>query len=66
MTFGGKIKEAREFKGLTQNQLAELLNVKQNALSRWETGTCEPSIDIIRQLCVALECEPNFLFGWGF
>ena len=33
------IKEMREKRNLTQKQLAELLEVKQSNISRWEAGT---------------------------
>lgn len=33
-----KLKEARQNKGLSQNTVAEMLNVSRQAVSRWETG----------------------------
>ena len=33
-----KLKEARQKKNLSQNAVAEKLNVSRQAVSRWETG----------------------------
>ena len=48
MSIGQVIKVVREERGLTQSQFAHELFVTQQALSRWEKGTAEPSIDMIR------------------
>lgn len=32
----------RKSKGVTQEQLAEVLNISAQAVSKWETGTCQP------------------------
>lgn len=37
----------RKDKGVTQEQLAEQLNVSNKSVSRWETGTNMPDLDII-------------------
>ena len=39
---GAFIKELRKEKGLTQEQLAENLNVSGRTVSRWETGVNIP------------------------
>ena len=35
---GNLLKKLRSEKGLTQEQLAEILNVSNRTVSRWETG----------------------------
>jgi|GEM_PF-6299140 len=59
-----RIKEARQLKGLTQIELSALLNVKQNTISQYETGASEPSAEMISKIARALDCDPNFLFGF--
>ena len=44
---GGFLKELRKEKGLTQEQLAELMYVSDRTVSRWETGSNLPSLDIL-------------------
>jgi transcriptional regulator with XRE-family HTH domain len=39
---GGRLRELREQKGLTQSQLAELVGVKRDAIARWEADVREP------------------------
>ena len=43
MTYGTRIKQARETRRLTQEQLAEQLDISRQAVSKWENGTSEPS-----------------------
>lgn len=45
MELNKKLTELRKDKGLTQLELAELLNVSRQAVSRWEVGTASPSLD---------------------
>ena len=47
---GGFLKELRKEKGLTQEQLAEILFVSGRTISRWETGTNMPDLSILIQL----------------
>ncbi len=50
----GAIKALREKKGLTQNQLAQMLNVSDKAVSKWETAKGLPDITLIEPLAAAL------------
>ena len=45
--FGAFLKTLRKEKGLTQEQLAEMLHVTNRTVSRWETGANFPDIDIL-------------------
>lgn len=47
---GAFIKELRKEKGLTQEQLAEQLNVSRRTVSRWETGSNLPDLDILIEM----------------
>ena len=44
------LKELRKEKPITQEQLAEYLNVSNRSVSRWETGNNLPDLDILIQL----------------
>ena len=41
MTFGEKLQKLRTRAGLSQDQLAELLDVSRQAVSKWESGVSQ-------------------------
>ena len=47
---GNFLRELRKSKGLTQEQLAEHLNVAGRTVSRWETGMTMPNLDLLIEL----------------
>lgn len=47
---GRFLQELRKEKGLTQEQLAENLYVARRTVSRWETGSNMPDLDVLVQL----------------
>ena len=44
---GSFLKELRQEKGMTQEQLAEQLNVSNRSVSRWETGSNLPDLSML-------------------
>lgn len=50
MEFSSKIKKLRTAKGLTQKQIADYLNVSQNAIYNWENGKREPNMDMQKKI----------------
>ncbi len=55
--FGKRVKELRDGKGMTQEDLADAANLFRTYLSRIETGTANPSLTVIHTLARALS-EP--------
>lgn len=49
------IMEKRKSIGLTQQQLADQLNVSFQAVSKWENGTTYPNVEILKNLATVLE-----------
>ena len=53
------VKELREKAHMTQQQLADLLHVSKDALSKWEQGVNQPKIDMEMRIanifCVSLD-----------
>lgn len=45
----------RKEKNLTQGQLAEILNISNKTISKWETGKSMPDYSLINPLCEALD-----------
>lgn len=51
MSIGKNIKKARQEADMTQEQLAELLNISVSAVSQWESDKTTPDISMIPALC---------------
>ena len=47
---GSFIKELRKEKGLTQEQLSEQFQVSRRTISRWETGSNLPDLDLLIEM----------------
>ncbi len=58
-----RIKKSRKEKGLTMNELAKIMGVAQSAIVRWENGTTEPKVKIIKHLAEVLEVDEAYLLG---
>lgn len=54
MKIGQRIKESREYAGLSQGELARRLGVSQPSVSDWENCKSEPSVENMRALAVEL------------
>ena len=50
MEFHEKLQELRKSRGLTQEELAEILFVSRTAISKWESGRGYPSIDSLKSI----------------
>ncbi len=50
--FCENLKEIRKLSGLTQKQVAGVLNVVESCYANWEQGRTEPNIDMLRKLAV--------------
>lgn len=60
---GNFITKCRKEKNLTQQQLADILNVSNRAVSKWETGKNLPDASLMIELCKNLEITVNELFA---
>lgn len=56
-----KIKELREAAKMSQTDLAKVLEVTPNTISRWENGTYKPKIDDLEKLSRAFN-QPIWVF----
>jgi len=54
---GSFLKELRQSKGITQEQLAEQLNVSNHSVSRWETGNNLPDLSLLITLADFYDIE---------
>lgn len=60
---GARIAELRRGAGLTQEQLAEQLGVKFQAVSKWETGVSCPDVTLLPQIADTFGVAVDSLFG---
>lgn len=51
------IKQYRENKGLTQDQLALAVNVTQSAVAKWEVGDVSPRANMLMKLSKLFGCS---------
>ncbi len=60
---GKFISTKRKEKGITQSELAEMLNITDRAVSKWENGNCLPDAGTMPELCKTLNVSINDLFS---
>lgn len=58
-----KLKEIRKQKQFTQEQIAKILNVTREQISKLETGVSLANEKQIILLCKALNCTADYLLG---
>ena len=63
LVIGSVISTWRTTAGLTQEQLAEKLSVSAQAVSNWENGKNQPSVEKLYQLAEVLEIPFSTLIG---
>lgn len=65
MTFGEKLKEARKAAGMTQEQLANVLSVSRQAITKWELDKGIPDIENLKTLSKVLDVSIDYLLDDG-
>lgn len=60
---GDRLKQLRVLRGHTQESLAELLNIGNRQIWRYENGETEPDGDTIAKIARALDVSADFLLG---
>ena len=63
MTFGQTIKVLRKAANMTQENLAELLSISPQAISRWETDVAMPDISLLPPLANLFNVTTDYLLG---
>ena len=61
MHLSEKIKRLRAEKNLTQEQLAEKLQVSRSTISSWETGRSYPDLEMVIEICDCFSVSLDFL-----
>ena len=63
MTLGQKIKEIRKRFGLSQEQLAEIINVSRQAITKWENDGGLPDISNLQELSKVFSVPVDYLLN---
>ncbi|MBQ9544016.1 MAG: helix-turn-helix domain-containing protein [Clostridia bacterium] len=58
-----RIKELRKKKGLSQKQLAEMLNVAATTLGYWEKEIYEPNTETLKKIADIFNVSIDYLLG---
>jgi DNA-binding XRE family transcriptional regulator len=61
MNFGDNLKKIRKYNKMSQENLAEKVNVSRQSVSKWETGDAYPEMNNILELCKIFKCRINDL-----
>ncbi len=61
MTFGDKIRNAREDMDLSQKDIAQMIPMNQSNYSKIERNVQEPNLVQLRRICQILRLDPRFL-----
>ena len=63
LKIGEKIKNFRKSKDITQEELAEMLGVSCQSVSRWELGTCYPDMELLPNIAEIFNISVDNLLG---
>lgn len=63
VTFSTRLRELRNERGVSQQELGKLVNMSKMAVSHWESGHSEPSISQLILLSDFFEVTVDYLIG---
>lgn len=63
MNFPTNLKEARLHKGLSTKEISDLIGVPEATYCSYEAGTDEPDVNILKNICIALDITCDRLIG---
>ena len=61
--FADRLKQLREIRGITQDQLAEAIGVTRQSLSRYEYGERTPNAIVLHDIAVYFDVTLDYLLG---
>ncbi|MDE7299254.1 MAG: helix-turn-helix domain-containing protein [Lachnospiraceae bacterium] len=61
MSFSENLRNARKKKGLSQEQLAEALDISRQSVSKWESGAALPETDRLADIAALLGISADYL-----
>lgn len=64
LKIGSNLKTLRKNRKITQEELAEILGITRAAVSIYERGLANPTLETFVKICEVLECSPNTLLEY--
>ena len=61
---GERIAELRKAKGISQEELGDILSTSRQAISKWERGEADPDISRLKDLAVYFNVSIDYLLGY--
>lgn len=61
--FALRLKQHRELCGLTQQQVADIININRTTYTKYETGVSEPSHEVLRKIVSIFGTDFNSILG---
>lgn len=58
-----RLRELREQRGISQKELGQMFDVKQNTISNWENGTRDPDTTTLAKLADFFDVSLDYLLG---
>ncbi len=62
-SFGKKLRECREVKKISQNELAKLIEAHHSIIGKYERDEVKPSIDVVVKIANSLQTTVGYLLG---
>lgn len=62
--FGERLKQLRQSRDLTQEDLAKRIGVTKQTISNWENGNITPALDVLITLVEFFHTTPNGMLGY--
>lgn len=62
-SFGERLRIEREKRGLSQEELGNMINAAKSTISQYELGKRKPDTDILKQFAILFGCTTDYLLG---
>lgn len=61
--FGERLKMLREKAGVSQQKIADIVDLTQQAVGKWENNKAEPDLTTVAKLADFFDCSTDYLLG---
>ena len=65
MSFSKRLAAVRKERGLTQQQMSEVIGIHLSQVKRYESGDTQPSLEVLRKIALALNISADMLLFDG-